>query len=646
MDPTDFNNMLASYGGGISSPQATAVQPQPTQQSAPTNIPQSKGNFLTRLLPTIGGIGGGVLGAVFGGGVGGVGGAAAGSAGGKALENELEGNSLESGVAANAAEGAVGEGTGSLLGRVGGKLLGVAGGKAEGIADNLVKGQVAKGTITQDGANALRQLGATDSRQWQPIADAVTGDSGALNQGVKQGLSESTTPADLSGLSSKAQDLVSENQMQLNAASIPQVNKAIQGALIKAVNPEDVTQLAGKAGSVTNTFTPGSLSNVLPEKAFNVAKNFEGLASSAYNSATDKMGNVVNADQLAKFKVFSGLADHAKQVAFGGDNPIPLTDEVKSNIISNLDPLKDINPTVHANLVSQVSNAQTLQDLRGLQAPFVQGSKAVDATAKMADRGPGTTASTVVGNLPTAGAMAAGPHGMLAGLLASTVRSPAADRAAVPLLEHGGNILSNIGGSKLPGILGGAAGVGVGTSNNLIQPSNQNSATISSMQPPTAQDPTTGTPGGLSRDDLITLALYSPGAFNSLVGASADQQGKVSAANSAETALTSLGNAPGGGILSGITGKLGLGGTGEYQRKATSAAEQVAGALPGTDEKAIEKQLTDYAAGGGNIDDAIKSLLQRLSSVVNSNSNPAYQQLINQPNNVLSQVPLSASAVQ
>jgi hypothetical protein len=90
-------------------------------------------------------------------------------------------------------------------------------------------------------------------------------------------------------------------------------------------------------------------------------------------------------------------------------------------------------------------------------------------------------------------------------------------------------------------------------------------------------------------------------------------------------------------------GSLGVGHTGEYQRQAHSAAQQVAAALPGSDAGAIEKQLTDYQAGGGNVNSAIEALLSRLSSVVNNNKNSSYQDLMNyqggQPQSVMSQIP-------
>jgi hypothetical protein len=306
----------------------------------------------------------------------------------------------------------------------------------------------------------------------------------------------------------------------------------------------------------------------------------------------------------------------------------------KAQIIQELAPLKEINPTLHANVVNQVNGANTLQDLRGIQAPFVQGSKAAQATAMAADRGTGTTAGKVMGNLAIPGAIAGGPAGMMAGLGAKMLSTAGADRAAIPLVEKAGSVLSGIGNSNVPLIAGGAAGALAGTSNNIIQNSGTVGANMlpadatQSGQPLAAPSAQPSPTQGLSREDLLTLAMYSPGALSALTPNST-QTNNVSNAQAAEQSLQHLmGQAPSGGLLSQLGGHLGIGGTGEYQREAQSAAQQVASAIPGADAKAIEKELTDYAAGGGNINAAIQDLMHRLSGVVQSNQNTGVSGLL------------------
>jgi hypothetical protein len=229
--------------------------------------------------------------------------------------------------------------------------------------------------------------------------------------------------------------------------------------------------------------------------------------------------------------------------------------------------------------------------------------------------------------LPTAGdALSATISGGVSGGPVATVAKALYHAKDNPAIL---NTLSRIGslGEKVAP----PAGALVGAGNAQLQ---SNGDTMGGTMPPTT-DPgmlaasSTTPPGGLTRDDLVTLALYSPNAFNALVAPSAVNQQNVSAANTAEQALSGLGEAPGGGIISQLAGKLGVGGTGEYQRKAAAAAQQVAAALPGTDAATIEKQLTNYLAGGANIDEAIKTLLTNLQAVKQNNTNGAYQSLMN-----------------
>lgn len=629
MDPQAFQQTLNSYSPQQQTPSSIYSQPQQTPQ-APQPAPS--GNWFTHLLPTIGGVIGGLGGGLLTGGLGGVAGGAGGAGLGKALENDLEHKSLDSGVLGQAALGGVGEGVGGVLGKVGGRVLGAVGDKSGQLADNLVKGQFAKGTISGDSANALRTLGLTDARQIPQVSDLVTGTGGALNKGVEKTLMTAGSPVDVTGLigSKLSPNGMANDLIDSETALSPTAGTKILGTVNKSVQ----NMLGGPEGMIGNQVAD-------PLDALKQSRVFSGLAGKAQDIAT-RMGNP---EQQSVANVYHNLADELNNRIFTpGGQDVPLTDEVKSEVINNLAPLKDINPTVHTNLVNQVTNASTLQDLRGLQAPFVQGSKAVGATARAVDRGAGATASGTVSGLPIAGAVAGGPHGMLAGLGAQMLRSPTADRAAIPLVQNGGALLSKVGGSEAPGILGGALGVTSATSNNLIQP---NSGTVGgNMQPGNSilpQLPQQSPTGGLSRDDLITLALYAPGALASLTP-NAQQVQNSTNAQSAESALTGLGNAPQGGILSGLEGKLGLGATGEYQRKAASAAEQVANAIPGSDKGAIQKQLTDYAAGGGNIDDAIKSLLTRLQSVVQSNQNTGLSGILGvnagaAPQTVTSQLP-------
>lgn len=633
MNPSIFSgstNILGSLAPQMQQ-QPQIAQPEPEQSP----VPAHKGNFLTHALPTIGGILGGIGGGLVTGGLGGIAGGAGGSAAGKALENKLEGNSIGSGVLSNAVQGGVGEGVGGAIGKAGGAVLKAVGGKSEKVATNLVKGQVSKNAITQEGADALRTLGATDARQWQPIANAVTGTGGALNSGLEKGLMTSGQGIDVGGLiGSKMSPTGMVDDLLANETA---VNPAAHNKVLASVNKAVQTMMGGSQGMIGKQLADSL--DVLQQ-----SRMFAKLGA----KAQDVAHRTGNAEQQGVADVYRNLSDELNGRIFRpAGQPIPLTDEVKSEIIHNLGTLKNINPTVHTNLVKQVGEAQTLEDLRGLQAPFVQGSKAIATSERAADRGAGTNASGVVSSLPTAGAMAAGPHGMIAGILANTIKTPTADRAMIPLVQHGGSIMSSIGNSGVPAGLGGALGVGAATSNNLIQ---DNGNMGDNMQDPMLS----GTPAAQPQPPvdpakaraLMEMAFFAPGALSALTP-NATQQANVSGATGAETALNSLGHAPGAGILSSLQAHLGVGAAGAYQKNAASVAQQVGTAL-GVDPEVIEKQLTNYREGGGNIDSAIQDLLNRLKSVVTSNQNTGLQGLLGfngseAPQSVTAQLP---SAVQ
>lgn len=441
--PTNYNAVLPANAP----PQAQSQSVQPHQASQP--------NFFEKLLPTAGSILGGVVGiplnaldAVTG--VGGTaldaGAAAAGGAAGKALENLLTHQNVGSGVGTSALEGGIGQAGGEALGAAGKGVLGMLGRGADTGATRLIQGQFANGTMDAGTAGTLNDMGITNAKQVGDIYPHTV----ALNKGVQRGFEEAGTSADLSNLSTTARNLVAHNQMQLNpgqaakAGSISDIDKTVQSALLGAINPEDVTTATTKGSApAVNVFAPGALKNVLPENAFKVTQNFESLANNAYKGAYDKMGNV-NPDQLAKYNIFKGLAEESRKAAFGGDTPIPLSDANKAQIVSDLAPMKDVNPSAYNWHVGQVSNASNLQDLRPIQAPLVKANQALNTSQKLADVKSGMTAADV-GKMaaPIAGSVAGGPAGLAGGLAVSALGSKAADRMGAGLLSRVSDVLTN-----------------------------------------------------------------------------------------------------------------------------------------------------------------------------------------------------------
>lgn len=307
----------------------------------------------------------------------------------------------------------------------------------------------------------------------------------------------------------------------------------------------------------------------------------------------------------------------------------------------------------HGNHVADtIDNAQGANDILGPMKNYTQMGQASDMAINDIEnvtagtRAVARTKADVNGDgiadnvppVPTAGdaltaAAGNGIHGGPTAMIAKALYQSKDNPAILKTLSRIGAL-----GEKLAP----SAGAAIGASNAQLQ---SNGDTMGGMMPPQQTDPTlaansTVPQGGLTRNDLITLALYSPSAFNSLVTPSAANQQNVATANTAEQALSSLGPAPTGGIVSQLAGKFGLGATGEYQRKASAAAQQVAAALPGADAGAIEKQLTNYMAGGASIDEAVQQLMQSLHATAQNNTNGSYQQLMNfnpsQPQSVVS----------
>lgn len=562
-------------------------------------------NFFERMLPTAGSILGGIVGlplnaldAVSG--IGGTaldaGAAAAGGGLGKALENALTHQSLGAGVGASALEGGIGQGVGEGIGALGGALLGKVGGLADTGTSKLIQGQFARGTMDAGTAGTLNDMGITNAKQ---VADLYPMTS-ALNNGVQRGFEEAGVPADLSNLPTTAKNLVSANQMQLApsggaaAGSISDIDKTVQSALLGAVNPEDVSALAGGKGkSVVNVFAPGALKNVLPENAFKVTQNFEALANKAYQGAYDKMGNV-NPDQLAKYNIFKGLANESRSASFGGDTPIPLSDANKAQIISDLAPMKDTNPAAYNWHVAQVSNAQNLQDLRPIQAPLVKANHALNATQKMTDVTGGMRATDVAKMAaPLAGSVAAGPVGLVGGLAASALGHQAADRVGASTLSRVTDLLTNPTMQKaVEAAAPPAAQLVANSSNDIAQPQG------GSMMPTNGAAPGMPSAGGMPAEVANPLLQL----YNAILAQSQSPTGisgnLISTANTLapaiqkqELAAPAIGNllstyqnaggpqGLGGGLLSKLTGAIPGTPANTFNQQSGAAAAQLASIL-------------------------------------------------------------------
>lgn len=648
------NNGAAPTGGpSVSDIYATPVVEQATKSAAQPK--KESGNWFTNLLPTggamAGGAGGAVLGASLGsvvpvigtgigGLLGGILGATLGGGGAKVAENAVEGKKLTDDVGTVALE----SGAGQAVGGIAGKALGKGAQYLAGRADDITK--AATETAAQKGAQQAEVS----------TAQAVRNNYGGIKPGVQ------------------AANNLEGNQQLLQAWGLdhtsPEIMKnASKGGLF--INDIDQAALAaGKPIKATDLIASKDITKMTPAEEAALTSEKVGIIKpdgSMATTVTPQQAHSFAQELNAQMRDLQQLADNAKANGNVADYKSAQAElkqlTAKYNTVQKLAGTDEVNAAVAARTISPeektqlveqfgqkqadyieeaINAAQSHTDLVKAKVPFAQmndlsglalndmkasGTARALARAKTDINGDGI-ADAGAPVLPTAGdavnatvngGVSGGPTAMIAKALYNAKDNPA-------ILET----LSRIGamGEKLAP----ATGAAVGASNGQLQSmGNDTMGGVMTPQPidqPLVADSTVPS-AGLSRDDLITLALYSPGAFQSLVTPSAINQQNVAAANTAEQALTGLGEAPNGGIVSQLAGKLGIGGTGSYQRKAAAAAQQVAAALPGTDAGAIEKQLTNYLAGGANIDEAIQALLSNLHAVKQNNTNASYQQLMN-----------------
>ena len=662
-----------SVSGGSSALGTLPVTGAPAYSSpTPDAQPQQKGNWFTRALPTAGSIIGGIAGIPLEAldaftGVGGTAAnialAGAGGAGGKALENYLEGNKISSGVAGAAALGAAGQGVGEAASFIAKPLLSGASNLLKAGSTAVLKGQFAKGTLDTATSDALQQMGISGANQIKPIADIVTGRSGVFPNYVSNALKSTDTAVDIRPLQNTFNELLQGNSNQLagNEAAINNIQNLYNRSINKAIGGD--ASIIGKGRQVVPNI--GALKNVLPENAFALTKDFEEQANAAAQAGAFSKVNPQPA-QRALYNIYSGLADKAEEIAFGGGTQMPLTAAMKEDILNQLTPLQSVNQKAYNYFVTKLNDPaiNTVQQLRGIQSPIVRGSIAVDKSAEIAERAGGASAGQVIKGL----AEAAAPIGMLA-----TGNIPGAAVAAIPgLLDTAaGRAITTSGLGKLGNVLaptvkdaagnvikGGAVGRvaptlarmgGIGAiqaagNGGGTQPMNQNQlqgggmpdtsatsllggmnagapAQMAGAAAPTQAPAQGGGMGGLGLGDLLTLGYANP-SFLSALGMTPDQRTKLAQSNQASAALdnltktfTSAGGAKGGlvGTLESIKSKFSKDEVNAFNSQKTSVANQIANAT-GLDPKAIAQQMPSVTDTPQAAQDKIAALKAQIAT--------------------------------
>lgn len=371
---------------------------------------QKKGNFLTSLLPTIGGTGGGIAGGALGGAALGTGilpgvgtvaggllgallGGGAGGALGKVAENKIEGQAMGNGVLGAGIEngvlsagplrllkagkiGAVAakEGAGSLLSSLvrpvaadgeqivaqatGQPLKTSAAGKLETWGNNqLAKqwGTLDKPTIRSTNPTAtvgtLANMGITKPQDAERIAQGLTGSNGILNQAVVKAVGASGK-VPVSGVGATLDKAIAEHGLvDKDAASVRQVVEA---------------QL-GKLGD-------GAKAN--PTQVMGVMKSIEQrIANLGGKGGNYRMATPERLDQAKALQAVHKELEDSLYKAAGADKNIGgvMTSDVRDQLVA-LHP----NNQQWAASVEKMMSSKSIKELRGHQAPFVKASQMID----------------------------------------------------------------------------------------------------------------------------------------------------------------------------------------------------------------------------------------------------------------------------
>lgn len=676
MQPNNVMTPFSNYGP-VQDPNAVGMEMADSPAAQGPQAPKPKGNWLTSLLPTGGSIAGGlggaaagaaagsvipIVGTAAGGLIGGVLGAALGGGGGKVAENAAEGNDMGDGVASTALE----SGAGQLAGGVLGKVFGKGAQLAKNAAASQIEKNAAKESITGR-ANALKDVSPkaqsnykandsldhvknmgfdpTDAEQVRKVAGTS---SDVLNDVINRSLADSG-PLDLGNYNDLVKGVLTKQSGQLGSFD----KVALSRGRLGTSNTESaklLAELENLGAGVAKTGADPNEIRTLTTKLYELAQDAKPVKS-ATTGAIDPI-------QKARYQVYTDLRDEIKKSLY--DRP-ELNDVLKGQV-GNLT-AEDVGSQQLADHLNTVITQAGHDGTPGAQSLLTELKRNIDISNLGREMGNVRQIASSTGGqaraASDAGVTLSSPEGNganqamdLMGMVGSTLKHPLA--AGGTLISHtiqNPALLETLGrigalGKKFAP----AAGAGAGAANAQLNadPGIAPGGTMGdmTMQPQAEISGQAGgmpQAGGLSQNDLMTLALYSPQAFSSLVTPSAVNQEKVAAAGTAEQSLMGLqGQSPDMGILSSLAGKLGIGEAGAFQRKAQAAAQQVAAAT-GTDAGKVESMLTNYMAGGGNIDEAIAQLMGNLQSVKQQNTNGAYQTMMNYGGpSVMSQVPTPA----
>lgn len=639
-NPTATPTAMTPAGDpGISSASITNALGSGTPQTVAAPTGNDNENWFTKLLPTIGNIGGGILGSLtdgFTGPLGTIGGGAAGSALGKALEDALTGKQAGGDILASAGEGALGGGLGvaggALLKGAGGVLAGAgekglaAGEKAAADAamlENATKTHNAFGavpTAIKQGINPNQSLqGAQDLARTVGIDHTSPGEmlstaNTALEPlGIfRKDLLMGSGPVNTAGVVDAARNKVAPSMSDIIQSSLhnthPVTGEQVGSDLTSTLG-DPTAIVSGKRLTLPNNasnqfityaknlLTPIESKTADPEAVLNASIKVGKDAQAARELAANTSASDVTGLNAAKAEAMTNLDHSVKDMLYNR----PEIDSAVAGTNGNFTAAHTGGNQLLADHINNgLTTAQSGQDINKLMSEYMNLKAQGGAGVKVA----GDTSSTgavngvkqelgmgpdfpvdASGN-PVAQIAAALPHPIISAAgKALNVLNPSAGGARSAGAVKLGNLLEKM--APAAGITGGAV---VGNSPNMTGGANASTAVgqggIVSNAVPNAGSiesllSSNNPQAHMLGQDMLYAAHRMPGQTGTGLGAGdfaeAGNLNKVSTAQNQLATLTNLLNEAGGaqGPIGGFLAKLGAGFTGGAAGTYDSQAEQL-----------------------------------------------------------------------
>jgi len=544
---------------------------------------------LGRLAPTVGGIVGGIGGELIDPFGGGIAGAALGSGLGKAAENATQGqNPLQMNDLGAAAEGAIGQGTGDLLGGVLGKVGGSLGGfgvsqgekvaQAQGIKDIMnefpgITTQTEKDLNFAGSIGHANEMGIPNTTEaWLRYGNAATGPEGVYTKTLDN-IANSQGPVDLSKFPDKLDSIIDK---YAGAFTNPEQSSAlIKQRILNTVQPGAGDLYSATVGS-GSSISPNVASKLLeqnfplnevnPQDALNAMRN---IREQMWRPLMGKGGANVEAQKGAYNEALNAIRDtvYGKPEIQDAVKNFTVSPELKNEILT----ATNGDETMANHIENVLNSAQTPADITKEQAQAIDMREAAslshDLKTKTVMGGPEAKAILQAAEEPGVAEKAvADMAGGKANMIAKTLRSATQPKVSGPVARKVGGLLERMSpfadgttNNNIIGKIPGAVGTLVATSPNAQQGGAQQGASMNTAQ-------TGGTAGGGSLPPLLTgyntalgmmtLDPYLASSLAPVVGSLAPQAQKLSQVESLAPQLEQYFQQAGGGqgpLLGGLS---------------------------------------------------------------------------------------------